>query len=161
MNDRFKYKDDKYLLTKSNINNDNYDVLLFARRDIQEAEISSNIKIIASHSFDHCEKLTKINIPKNSELQIIENNAFDKTNISDIYIPKNVIKIEKDAFYECQNINIVEIPYDSKLKLINEHAFNSTNITKILFHNMFLIYMIEHSLIVQILKLLKFMKIQN
>ena len=36
LNDQFIFKDDKYLLCKSDIKKDEFDILLFVRRDIEE-----------------------------------------------------------------------------------------------------------------------------
>ncbi|KAK8898133.1 hypothetical protein M9Y10_000403 [Tritrichomonas musculus] len=76
LNKKFVFKDSIYLLGKTDENEDDYDILLFARRDIREISIPSNIKIIATNAFDHCCNLKKVEIPTNSNLQIIESNAF-------------------------------------------------------------------------------------
>ena len=51
-NGQFIFKKDKYLIGKSNKNNDEFDKLLFVRRDIKEISITLNIKIIESYSFE-------------------------------------------------------------------------------------------------------------
>ena len=68
------YVDDKFLLGKTDQNSDDFDVLLFANRNLEGDEvIPPNIKIIAS-------------------------SAFNDTKIHKILITKNVIKIEKEFF---------------------------------------------------------------
>ena len=64
LNGQFKFIDDKYLLGKSDKNSDEFDNLLFVRRDIEEFSILSNIKIISSCAFQYCQKLTKVEISK-------------------------------------------------------------------------------------------------
>ena len=61
-------KDDKYLIGKSDSNNDEFDNLLFVIRDIKEISIPSNIKIISSYAFENCYHLTKVEIETNSNL---------------------------------------------------------------------------------------------
>ena len=75
-NNKFIFKDGKYLLSKSDEYKDEFDIFLFARRDINKISIPSNIKIISSGSFDNCQNLTKVEIPAVSKLQTIEEFAF-------------------------------------------------------------------------------------
>ena len=75
-NGQFKYIDDKYLLGKSESNNDEFDNLLIGNRDIKE------IKIISSYdAFYSFKNLTKVLISPNSNLQTIGKNAFSNTKI--------------------------------------------------------------------------------
>lgn len=61
-------KDDKYLLGKTNPRNNEYDILLFASRNIEEVSIPSNIKILSSYSFYNCKNLAKVEIEPNYNL---------------------------------------------------------------------------------------------
>ena len=75
-NGQFIFKEDKYLICKSNENNENneeFDKLVFVRRDIKEISIPRNIKIIGSYS-------------------------FERSNIEEISIPASVTKICENAF---------------------------------------------------------------
>ena len=81
LNNRFKYINEKYLLGKINENNNEFDSFLFARRDIEEISIPSNIKVISPYAFYNCSSLTKVEIPTNSNLQTIDENAFLCSNI--------------------------------------------------------------------------------
>lgn len=53
LNNHFIFKDDKYLLSKSDPNSQEFDTLLFIRRDIKETSIPSNIKIISAYAFEY------------------------------------------------------------------------------------------------------------
>lgn len=77
---------------------DNYDVLLFAQKLLNAITISPTVKIIASFAFQgsnikkisippkikqigefafqHCHKLRYVDIPKNSELEMMKGNSF-------------------------------------------------------------------------------------
>ena len=108
-NNRFLYKDNKYLLSKSDQQNEDFDILLLARRDIKEALIPSSVKIISTCAFFSCTHLSKVEFETNSNLQTIENTAFSNTNIKQIYIPSSVSTISDDAFNYCKNLQILEI----------------------------------------------------
>lgn len=71
-------KDNKYLIGKSDAKKDEFDILLFACRDIEKISIPSNIKTISSCAFNHCHKLAKVEIPNNSKLEKIGSKAFLK-----------------------------------------------------------------------------------
>ena len=133
MNNHFVFKEDKYLLGKSDSNQDEFDILLFARRDIEEISIPSNIKIISSYAFANCDNLIKVEIPPNSNLQAIERYAFISTNINEIFIPPKVSKICNHAFKLCENLTKITIPPDSNLQTIEENAFSFSFIEEIYF----------------------------
>ncbi|KAK8842998.1 hypothetical protein M9Y10_025185 [Tritrichomonas musculus] len=152
-NDQFKFEDDRYLISKSDSNNDEFDTLLFVRRDIEKFSIPSNIKIISSDAFSrsnietifiptkvtkicenafyYCSNLTNVEIPTNSNLQIIESRAFKWSNIETIFIPSKVTKICEWVFYDCENLTKVEIPTNSNLQTIEPFAFSDSNIESI------------------------------
>ena len=98
-NDQFIFKNDKYLLGKSDSNNDKFDTLLFVRSDIEEFFIPSNIKVITSCAFNRCFNLKKVEIPTKSNLQTIESFVFSISNIKSIFIPSKVSRISEHAFF--------------------------------------------------------------
>lgn len=61
-----------FILGKTNQNNQVFDVLSVARRDIKIAQIPSFIKVISESSFGFCNRLFKIVFLNNSSLQLIE-----------------------------------------------------------------------------------------
>ncbi|KAK8834051.1 hypothetical protein M9Y10_031528 [Tritrichomonas musculus] len=144
-NGQFIFKEDKYLIGKSNQNDTEFDKLLFVRRDIKEIHLPRNIKIIGSYSFSEskieeisiprsvtkicerafscCNKLRKIEIPTDSNLQTIERCAFFFSDIEDISIPRSVTKICKDAFWYCYNLNVIEISEESQMQSISKSSF--------------------------------------
>ena len=69
-NDHFKILDDKIILRKSQPNNDQvFDVLIFAMRDVTEVKIPSYVKVIGSFAFSHCRKLESVTFEENSQLE--------------------------------------------------------------------------------------------
>lgn len=128
LNGQFMLKDDKILLGKNVNESDEFDVLLFAFNDIEEINIPSNITKISKYALSSCKKLTKVEIPKDSKLEIIESYAFSNTKIERIFIPSNVSKIGEFAFFLCENLIEVDILENSKLKIIEENVFDRTSI---------------------------------
>ena len=149
-NDQFLFKEDKYLYGKNDPKKDEFDTLLFVRRDIEEISIRPNIKVIESWSFArsiineifiplsvkkicecaflNCKNLRKIEFAPNSDLQLIESYAFSNSNINEIFIPSSVTKISEGSFSNCTNLRKIEIPINSDLKIIESYAFSNSSI---------------------------------
>ena len=122
-NNKFKFKDDKYLVGKSDENAEEYDNLLFVRRDINEFFLPPNIKVIKSCAFFWCQNLRRIEFPTNSNLHTIEKYAFSSSAIEEISIPSEVLKICEHAFSFCKNLRRIEFPINSHLQTIETVAF--------------------------------------
>ena len=58
-NKNLVFCEDKLLIGKSDIKSDVFDILYFARRDIEEVIIPPFIRIISPYAFNFCQKLTK------------------------------------------------------------------------------------------------------
>ena len=80
-----------FILGKSNIRNKQYDVLIFAHKDIEVAIIPSFIKRIAQSAFGNCTKLKQIEFEENSQLQVIDEYAFLASSLNDSYSSKTSI----------------------------------------------------------------------
>lgn len=139
------YYEDKLILGKSDNENDEFDVLLFVRRDIENVTIPPNIKQIGSHAFSYspiknliipssvtkigedsffsCRNLIKVEIPQDSQLQFIGKGAFTFTNIESIFIPKNVTQIYEETFEFCDRLKRIDFAKDSELREIGENVF--------------------------------------
>lgn len=100
------YDDDVFIVGKSNPENDDYDELIFARKDVKYATNPSFIKRICPFS-------------------------FYKSNVKNVTIPSNVEEIGLKAFYECEKQKIIKIPKDSKLRSIGKLAFSGGYIYEI------------------------------
>lgn len=122
---------DMFLIGKSDPEINVFDYLIFARRDIEKAQIPEFIRIIGPYAFECCKSLKSIEFPENSELEIIEQNAFSKSSIVNISIPEKVTKIGDNCFSECKNIEKIVFSYNSKLESIGKRAFLFSPIKKI------------------------------
>lgn len=131
-NKSFIYFENSFILGKYWESNKNYDVLIFARRDIESAIIPPFIKHISSYSFAYCRNLTKIEFLPNSQLETVGSFAFYLTSIEYIKIPQHVNKIDSYAFYGSK-LKTVEFAENCELKIIDDSAFSFTNIQRIMF----------------------------
>ena len=152
-NPNFISIDDKFIFGKKDENSDDFEVLVFACRDIKEYKIPPNITRIASNAFESssirritfpaqlkeigknafasCDSLRFIEIPGNSELRIIGKNAFKYTKINNIIIPKTVTQICESAFAFCEELRRIEIEQNSSLEAIGNEAFKFSSIESI------------------------------
>lgn len=131
-NEFFVIHENSCLLKKSDILNENYDVLMFARRNIESVTIPSFVTQISSYSFDQCKLLKKVEFSEPSELKIIQKFAFAQTSLENIVIPSNVTLIDDYSFFDCKKLSKIEFSNPSKLKLIGSHAFHGSQIESIL-----------------------------
>lgn len=130
-NPNFLIYENNFLIGKEYKESKEYDVLLFARRNIEEAMIPSFIKKIAPYAFESCKKLKHISFPNDTQLKAIENFAFYKSHLESITIPSSVKRIGEKAFSNCFNLKKVEFKNDSKLKSIGKNAFNLSSLESI------------------------------
>ena len=126
------YFDNKFILGKSDLCSDVFDVLLFARHDIKTATIPSFIKQIGPSAFDSCTKLKHVDFPFDSKIELIGNGAFGDSSIESILIPSSVIEIEKNVFYDCKCLKEIKFENDSKLKKIGCCAFTFNSFDNII-----------------------------
>lgn len=127
-NCNFKFIKNRFLLGKSDQNKDNYDVLIYALKDLKEIKIPSKIKVIASNAFENNRNhINTAEFEENSELQLIDDEAFIRSTIEYISIPKSVTYIGKMAFKN-SNLERIEIPKDSELMKCGESFIDNTNI---------------------------------
>lgn len=124
----FKKIDNFLIVCKSNPDQEDFDVLLFADKKIENAIIPSTIKCIASNSFSFCNGLKRIQFSEDSQLNLIEKLAFAWSKIKSIEIPSKVKIIEKEAFSNCHDLQKVVFSENSELISICKGAFDKTGI---------------------------------
>lgn len=94
-NSKYIFLNNEMILSKDDIKDVNYNILVFARRDIQSVVIPSFINRIDSYAFSEC-------------------------SIESITIPTNVLIICEGAFYNCRKLKHINFSYDSKLEKIEK-----------------------------------------
>ena len=82
--------EDTFIIGKSDLTKENFDVLLFVRRDVEKVTIPSFIKRIAPYAFQHCYDLKTVDFEHDSQLEVIDEFAFHDTYIVKMTIPSNV-----------------------------------------------------------------------
>ncbi|KAK8871265.1 hypothetical protein M9Y10_006981 [Tritrichomonas musculus] len=121
-NPRYSLLDKKFIVGKSIIESDIFDILVFCFRNAKFASIPSFIKYIDSYAFENCSKLRNIEFSMNSEIKTIEKFAFYNTSIEKVRIPAHLKEIRTSAFC-CEKLIHVEIEPNSELSIINDRAF--------------------------------------
>ena len=114
-NELFSFIDNKYLIGKSNADSDVFDILYYARYDIEEAVIPPQIEILHDNSFCRHPKLKSVICPTNSKLKRIEDSSFYFSTISKLVLPETLEFIHCDAFNETNYLNEIEISPKNKL----------------------------------------------
>lgn len=149
-NRHFMYVDNKFLVGKSDKNSDNYDILLFVRRDIknfiipsmikqignfsfsessiESIEIPSHIERIHSSAFSHCQFLQTVHIPIDTKLRIIEEGVFESCLINKIFIPPQITRISDGAFFTSLFPIQVEFSPDSQIEELGKNCFGESAI---------------------------------
>lgn len=130
-NQLYKIYDNTFVIGKSSILNENYDVLVFCFRDIENVTIPNFIEIIGSHAFDKCKQLKEVRIPDDSKLRIIEKYAFFCSSIKRIFIPHHVKQIDEYAFSGCEQLQTSEIDENSEITEIQKELLSFSPIQNI------------------------------
>lgn len=125
-NKHFTLYENKFLLFRSNLSQENFDVLFFSPRLIRKALIPSFIKHINSCAFNNCHQLHEIEFTDDSQLQSIGSSAFEDSDLKSIKIPCHVTKIDSKAFCDCEHFSKIEFSENSELRLIGKKAFSRT-----------------------------------
>ena len=128
------YFDNKFILGKSDSKSSEFDILYYARKDIEKVIIPPFIVKIASHAFANSKKLNKAEFVNNSKLKLIEKFSFSNTSIKSISFPPKV-KIGNYAFSGCEKLQIIEFN-DYREPIL----FNKLFFTK----NIYIIILISH-----------------
>lgn len=129
-NPRYLYFEEKYIIGKSSLDEEGYDCLLFARRNLKKAIIPTFIKQISASAFNYCE-LEKIEFQENAELQKIGKFAFYGSSIESIKFPQHLSEIDVSAFNFCTNLRKIDFPKNSQLQKIGDFAFVGTLIKSV------------------------------
>ena len=118
-NKNFKYLDDDHniIVGKTNHNSDDYDIIIFANRNIKHFKVPSSITRIGPYSFDRS-SLKFLEFEENSKLTIIDQMAFNYSNLEYIKIPSSLKVLNEDWLGNINHGIQIEIsPGNSNFKL--------------------------------------------
>lgn len=132
-NKYFQYIDDSFLVSKENENSDDFDYLLFVRRDIETAVIPTTVKEIGLFAFDSCKNLKAVQFQFGTQITYIHRDVFQKIQLKMIVVPSilsnlNVflndtselyqfglidekVKVDRLTFNGFQKLSCVSLPY--------------------------------------------------
>lgn len=125
-NPNFKLYNQRFLMSKNEKNE--FENIIFANRDVKEAQIPNFIKHIKPFAFYECEQLNKIEFSDDSLLETIEKESFSYSSIEKIKIPSTVKKIGDGCFSWCEKLEIVEFGENSNLLSIGKIAFYQSSL---------------------------------
>ena len=92
-NPRFKMYEGKMIIGKTDIEQDNYNCLVFCSRDVKTVKTPNFTKRNNSCAFNLCRDLRQVEIPSDSKLQKIEKETFSNSSLEQIEIPSQVTTI--------------------------------------------------------------------
>lgn len=124
----YKYYEDSFILTKSSQNQDDFDILFLARRDIENVKIPSFIKRISSYAFQNCTRIKNFEFSTNSQLKSIGEWSFVSSSIKELLIPSHVSIIDKYAFLFCKQLKKIEFEENAEIKVIGKKAFSNSSL---------------------------------
>lgn len=108
-NKRFKLIEGKYVVKESQPGSGVFDVIIFARRDIESVSILPSIKVIDDYAFYSCKHLKNVTFELNSSLESIKKHAFDKILGSQRFIlPPSLKEAECYSFTYIKNVKWIE-----------------------------------------------------
>lgn len=89
-------------------------------KTIKEVIIPDSVTEIEPYSFESCENLKTVKLPK--ELRVISTGLFNYSGIETLVIPDKVDTIGQIAFYRCTNLKDITLP--ENLRIIKKNAFS-------------------------------------
>lgn len=97
---------------------------IFIPRSIKQGLHEYKVTRISKCAFKNCSHVTSVDFPEDSELEVIDDEAFSNSyNLNSMVIPDKVKKIGDNAFYECLELNQLIISNNSELVSIGNFAF--------------------------------------
>ena len=117
----FIYYDNKYLLGKSAESSGKFDVLYYARFDIDEALMPPQVTIIKPHSFVGHKMLKCVTFPNNSQIKRIESFAFSASSIKKLELPASLEMIGDSCFSFASELTEIKVsPKNKVFKVFDE-----------------------------------------
>ena len=109
-NPYYSLYENTFILKKSSLEKENFDVLIFVtNKSIEKAVIPSYIEIIESCAFEFCCNLRKIEISDDSKLRIINEDAFSFSKIDSLYIPASLVELKKGWCNKIEKLTHIKI----------------------------------------------------
>ena len=140
-NRQFLFYSLKFLLGKTNKNSEEFDLLLFARRDIEQEKIPSFVKQIDKYAFCECKFVKSIEFEENSKHQKIKKSAFSKSSIQKVHLPSEMKEIEEGWCKKANKITMITISPNNSNFLYYDDQFllgklnqKTANFDVLLFH---------------------------
>ena len=113
-NRNFQYHNNQYLLGKPQEKPDEFSILYYAKNDLEEALVPSQVQIVNNWSFTMNTKLKTVIFPENSKLKVIKSDAFGYSSIQRLVLPASLEEISKGCFNYVKNLVKIEVSPKNK-----------------------------------------------
>lgn len=90
--------------------------LFFCARNVEDkVTVPQSVKAIQKSAFCMCKNLRFVEFPENSQLQVIEEYAFESTAIQSISFPPHLSKIGPGLLLSSGSVQLIELDDNSEL----------------------------------------------
>lgn len=113
----------KFIIGKRTIESENFDVLIFASRDVSDGTIPNFIKHIDSCAFYECLKLKSIKFKEDSVIESISSEAFCGSSIERISFPSSLNDLKKGWCSGTPKLTRVEIDERNERYKVYDNKF--------------------------------------
>ena len=104
---------------------------IFIPRSIKYEGEDFIITFIHTGAFKNSQSTKSIQFSEDSDLQIIDKEAFCDTSITNVSIPSTVTQICEGAFSDCMDLESIHFSNDSKLRSIGKEAISYSNLNNL------------------------------
>ena len=104
---------------------------IFIPKTVKYKNQDFSVTSILKNSFYYNNSVKTVRFPKDSELKVIQKQAFNTSDIEKITIPPHVVKICNEAFANCFHLKSFEFSENSEIQTIEDHAFLGSRIEKL------------------------------
>ena len=104
----------------------------FVESDILEFRMPKEIQIIENSAFDMSD-LSKISFEEDCELALIQNNAFSETRIEEFICPNGLMHLDSEVFKDCTSLN--KFILNNNIQSIGRSCFSGCANLKELYFN--------------------------
>lgn len=125
-NVNYKYIDNKFIVTRSDPNSDEYDKLFFARFESPKLVIPSFIKSFSSTCL-YCTDFKEIEFSPDTQITTIDFDIFLANGIECVKMPSSVQQIKRCSYDGDSQIKTITFKQDSKLQKIDKLLFSELN----------------------------------
>jgi hypothetical protein len=89
-------------------------------------------QVLSASCFSYCKSFPSISFERDSELTIIESNAFSFSSLKSITIPRHVQVLRSECFSYCRSLSSISFEQESELTIIESRAFSFSTLKSVI-----------------------------